>query len=239
MINRLQGKTAFITGASSGIGYACAENLAALGVHLILVARRLSRLEQLQKKIKKHYPHLLVQIKKLDVCNRRAVLHYVKTLIRQHCIPDIVINNAGLAAGLAPLQEGDFTDWDRMIDTNVKGLLNISRALIPLMIKRRRGHIINLGSIAGHEVYPRGNVYNATKFAVRALTEGMNIDLVTTPIKVSSIDPGMVETEFSLVRFHGDKKRAAKVYQALVPLGAQDIAEAVVFMLNTDRKSVV
>ena len=147
-------------------------------------------------------------------------------------MPDIIVNNAGLAAGLDPVQEGDPDDWDRMIDTNVKGLLFVTRAFLPAMIERDAGHIVNLGSIAGHQVYPKGNVYNATKFAVRALTEGTNIDLLGTKLRVSSVSPGLVETEFSLVRFDGDAERADRVYEGYDPLTGEDIAEAIAFVVN-------
>jgi len=144
----------------------------------------------------------------------------------------VLVNNAGLASGLSPVQDGSFDDWDRMIDTNVKGLLNVTRAVLPHMIRLGRGHVVNIGSTAGRWVYPNGNVYNATKFAVRALTEAINIDVVGTPIRVSSIDPGMVETEFSIVRFAGDEDRARKVYEGFQPLRAEDIADAVHYVTS-------
>ena len=147
-------------------------------------------------------------------------------------MPDVLVNNAGLASGLSKLQEGDPDDWDRMIDTNLKGLLNVSRAILPRMVTERRGHVVNLGSTAGHQTYPMGNVYNATKYGVRALTEGMNLDVAGTPIRVSAVDPGFVETEFSEVRFHGDKERAAAVYQGFKPLTADDVADAIAYIVN-------
>ncbi len=146
--------------------------------------------------------------------------------------PHVLINNAGLASGMDLLQEGDSADWDRMIDTNVKGLLHVSRAFLPEMIRLGRGHVVNVGSIAGHAVYQRGNVYNATKFAVRALTEGMNLDLSGTPLRVSSVDPGFVNTEFSLVRFGGDRERADSIYEGFQPLAADDVADAIHYVIN-------
>jgi NADP-dependent 3-hydroxy acid dehydrogenase YdfG len=156
----------------------------------------------------------------------------VAALVAGGIVPDILLNNAGLAAGFDKLHEGDPDDWDRMIDTNVKGLLYVSRAVLPHMVRLGRGHVVNLGSLAGHQTYPKGNVYGATKYAVRALTEGMHLDLVGTPIRVSSIDPGLVETEFSVVRFHGDAARAKNVYQGMRPLTADDVAEVVDYVVN-------
>ncbi|HQJ29511.1 MAG TPA: SDR family NAD(P)-dependent oxidoreductase [Syntrophales bacterium] len=231
MENRIRGKRALITGASAGIGKACAERLAAAGVHLLLAARRFDRIWELQVQLTKDHP-VQVDIFTLDVRDRKAVKEFVSGLTARSLLPDILINNAGLAAGLNSLHEGDFDDWDRMIDTNVKGLLNVSRYLIPLMIGAGRGHIVNVGSIAGYQVYPKGNVYNATKFAVRALSEGMNIDLAGTGIRVSMISPGAVNTEFSEVRFHGDREAAAKVYEGYTPLTAADIAAAIYFIVN-------
>jgi serine 3-dehydrogenase len=147
-------------------------------------------------------------------------------------VPDVLLNNAGLASGLAKLQEGDFDDWDRMIDTNIKGVLNVTRAVLPRMVDRRTGHVVNIGSTAGHQVYPGGNVYNATKFAVRALNEGMNLDVAGTAIRVSSVDPGFVDTEFSEVRFHGDRARARAVYEGFRPLSADDVADAISYVVN-------
>ena len=169
----------------------------------------------------------------MDVCDRKQVEDVVHTIKRENHIPDVLINNAGLSRGLSKIQEGNFQDWDEMIDTNVKGLLAVSRFIIPLMVERNSGHIINLGSIAGHQVYPGGNVYNATKFAVKALNQAMSVDLVGTNIKVTSIDPGAVETEFSEVRFRGDKQKAKKVYEGYVPLQAEDIADAILYVVNT------
>jgi serine 3-dehydrogenase len=173
-----------------------------------------------------------VHIAGVDVRDRPAVLEAVDALVEAGDVPDVLVNNAGLASGLSPVQDGSFDDWDRMIDTNVKGLLNVTRAVLPHMIRLGRGHVVNIGSTAGRWVYPNGNVYNATKFAVRALTEAINIDVVGTPIRVSSIDPGMVETEFSIVRFAGDEDRARKVYEGFQPLRAEDIADAVHYVTS-------
>ncbi len=230
-MNRIKGKLALITGASSGIGAACARRFAAEGANLVLWARRADRLEALAAELASaHRVSLSVGV--VDVRDREGVNRAAEALVRAGRIPDVLINNAGLASGLAKLQEGDPEDWDRMIDTNVKGLLNVTRALLPHMVARRRGHIINLGSTAGHQTYPMGNVYNATKFGVRALTEGMNLDVAGTPIRVSAVDPGYVETEFSEVRFHGDKERARAVYRGFKPLSADDVADAIVYVVN-------
>jgi 3-hydroxy acid dehydrogenase / malonic semialdehyde reductase len=230
-VNRIKGKLALITGASSGIGEACARRFAAEGANLVLWARRADRLEALAAELASaHRVSLSVGV--VDVREREAVNRAAEALVRASRIPEVLINNAGLASGLAKLQDGDPEDWDRMIDTNVKGLLNVTRAILPHMVARRRGHIINLGSTAGHQTYPMGNVYNATKFGVRALTEGMNLDVAGTPIRVSAVDPGFVETEFSEVRFHGDKERARAVYRGFKPLTADDVADAIVYVVN-------
>jgi len=220
--------TVLITGASSGIGMSCAVKFAEAGARLILVARRKERLTSLAARLKKlHGTETLII--RLDVRDRRAVVKKLSKLPGEWRNVDVLVNNAGLSRGLEKLYVGSFEDWEEMLDTNVKGLLYVSRAVIPGMLERGRGHIINIGSIAGHEVYPGGNVYCATKFAVRALSKGLRLDLNGTPIRVSEVAPGMVETEFSLVRFHGDAERAAKVYQGLTPLGPDDIADAAVW----------
>ena len=227
----LQGKTALITGASSGIGRACAEAFAREGARLILAARRKDRIERLAGSLMRRF-EAACRGMVMDVRDRRAVEEAVSALPRDWAAIDLLINNAGLSRGLDPLHKGLVEDWEEMIDTNVKGLLYMSRAVIPGMVKRRRGHIVNLGSVAGHEVYPGGNVYCATKHAVDALTKGMMIDLVDTPVRVSTVDPGLVETEFSVVRFHGDRERAKGPYQGLKPLKGKDIAEAVLFCVT-------
>jgi 3-hydroxy acid dehydrogenase / malonic semialdehyde reductase len=218
----------FISGASSGIGQSCAYKFAEAGANLILAARRKERLEKLAVKLKKLYS-IDSYIVALDIRDQHAVAKFAQKLPVKWQNIDILINNAGLSRGLQKLHEGHLEDWNEMIDTNIKGLLYVSRALLPGMVERRRGTIINIGSIAGHDVYPGGNVYCATKHAVDALTKGMRMDLVDTPIRVCTVDPGLVETEFSEVRFHGDKERAKKTYQNMTPLTAEDVADAVFY----------
>jgi len=224
----LKGKTTFITGASAGIGKACAEIFAKEKSNLILSARRIERLKTLAKKLEKDHG-IKVKCLKLDVRNYDEVEKVIDSLDNNWKKIDILINNAGLSRGLDKIYEGKKEDWDEMIDTNVKGLAYVTRHVLPLMVKRKKGHVINIGSTAGHEVYPAGNIYAATKFAVKALSQSMRLDLLDKAIKVSSVDPGMVETEFSEVRFRGDKKRAKNVYKGLVPLSSKDVAEAVLF----------
>ncbi|MFH2052165.1 MAG: SDR family oxidoreductase [bacterium] len=224
----LKDTTIMITGASSGIGEACAWIFAREGARLILAARRADRLETLAAALQAAHGTACFNIE-LDVRDRTAVDAAVAGLPPQWQAIDVLVNNAGLSRGLDKLQEGDFRDWEEMIDTNIKGLLWVSRAVIPGMVERDRGHVINIGSIAGHQVYPAGNVYCATKHAVRALNQGLRIDLLGTRVRCSTVDPGMVETEFSEVRFHGDAERAAAVYRNFPPLKAEDIAEAVLF----------
>jgi 3-hydroxy acid dehydrogenase / malonic semialdehyde reductase len=226
-VTSLQGSCVLITGASSGIGQACAEALAEHGTRLILAARRPDRLADLAGRL--DVPALPVE---LDVRDRAAVERAVAGLPAEWSAIDILVNNAGLAAGLSPVQTGDPDDWDRMVDTNVKGLLYITRAVLPGMIERRRGHVVNIGSIAGHETYPNGAVYCASKAAVDRITTGLRLDLLGTGVKVSTIDPGMVETEFSTVRFGGDEQRAGQVYAGMMPLTGGDIADAVVWVAS-------
>ncbi|MBM4170000.1 MAG: SDR family oxidoreductase [Ignavibacteria bacterium] len=217
-----------ITGASSGIGYACAEKFAEGGSKLLLVARRKDRLEKLAAYLVNRYgatSHLVG----LDVREQRAVEKAFAGLPEEWRAIEVLVNNAGLSRGLDKLHEGKIQDWEEMIDTNVKGLLYVSRAVIPGMVERRRGTIVNIGSIAGHEVYPGGNVYCASKHAVDAVTKGMRIDLVDTSVRVCSVDPGLVETEFSMVRFRGNAERAKQVYENLTPLTPTDVADAVYF----------
>jgi len=229
-MSRVSGKLALVTGASSGIGEACARRLAAEGAHLALWARRQERLTRLGAELEGAHG-ITVRTAAVDVRDRAAVNDAAAELLAAQ-VPDILINNAGLAAGFTKIHEGDVDDWDRMIDTNLKGLLNVSRAVLPEMVTRRRGHIVNIGSTAGHMSYPKGNVYSATKAGVRALTEGMNLDVAGTPIRVSSVDPGFVETEFSEVRFRGDTAKAKAVYRGFTPLSAGDVADAVAYVLN-------
>lgn len=227
----LKDKIALVTGASAGIGRACAEALAREGANLLICARRGDRVRQLAKELTEEYG-VDVQAFALDVRNQKEVEKTLTALPEKWRAIDILVNNAGLSRGLEKLHEGLVSDWEEMIDTNVKGLLYVSRVVIPWMAARKKGDVVNIGSIAGHEVYPAGNVYCATKFAVDAITKGMQIDLVDTPIRVSVVDPGMVETEFSIVRFHGDTTRADKVYEGITPLSGADVAEAVLFCVT-------
>ncbi len=224
----LKDQIVLITGASSGIGEACARVFAQAGAKLILVARRQERLEQLAEQLSKEQACELHLIP-LDVCDRSAVQSALDNLAEPWSAVDILINNAGLSRGLDKVHEANIEDWEEMIDTNIKGLLYMTRALLPGMVSRGRGHVINLGSIAGHQTYPGGSVYCATKAAVKSISEGLKLDLLGTPVRVSSVDPGMVETEFSDVRFHGDTERAKKVYQGLTPLTPDDVADVVFF----------
>jgi serine 3-dehydrogenase len=224
----LKDKIVFVTGASSGIGEATARAFAALGARVLLCARRNERVEKLARTLASEYK-ASVHTFGLDVRHQAAVDKAIAALPAEWRDVEVLVNNAGLSRGLDKLPGGLVSDWEEMIDTNVKGLLYVTRAVLPGMIARGRGHVINIGSVAGLEVYPGGAVYCASKFAVRALTKGLRLDLNGTPIRVSEVAPGMVETEFSLVRFHGDAERAAKVYQGLTPLGPDDIADAVVW----------
>lgn len=227
-MNTLKKATVFITGASSGIGKATAEKFAALGANLLLCARREDRLKELSNRLSEKYS-VKIHSFRLDVRNRAAVERAVDALPDEWKTIDILVNNAGLSRGLDPIQSGSADDWDEMIDTNVKGLLYVTRAVLPGMVARNAGHIINIGSTAGRWVYPKGNVYNATKFAVRALNEGIKMDLLGTPIRVTTVDPGLVETEFSIVRFHGDAEKASGVYKGMTPLVPADIADTIVW----------
>jgi len=224
----LKNKVVFITGASSGIGRSCARAFAGKGARLVLAARRLQRLEELAVELKRK-PGEDILLLAMDVRDQPAMERAVNGLPPEWTAIDVLVNNAGLSRGLDKVYEGKLDDWEEMIDVNIKGLLYVSRAVIPGMVKRGNGHIINIGSIAGREVYPGGNVYCATKFAVDALSKGMRLDLSGTGLRVSQVSPGMVETEFSLVRFRGDKERAGKVYQGLTPLSPDDIADAIVY----------
>ncbi len=222
------GKRVMVTGASSGIGEACARAFAAAGSHLVLVARRLDRIEALGRDLEAAHG-VEVRTGRVDVRDRTAVEGFVASLAEPWSAIDVLVNNAGLARGIAPLQEGSVEDWEEMLDTNVKGLLYVTRAVVRGMVARGSGHVVNIGSIAGHEVYPGGNVYCASKHAVTALNRSLAIDVLGTGVRVSSVDPGMVETEFSVVRFHGDTDRAAGVYRGLEPLRPEDVADAVVY----------
>lgn len=227
----LKDKIALITGASSGIGRACAEVFARECARLLICARREDRVKQLAHELADKYG-IETHAFGLDVRNQKEVETKLTSLPERWRAIDILVNNAGLSRGLDKLHEGLLSDWEEMIDTNVKGLLYVSRVVLPWMVARKRGDVVNIGSIAGHEVYPGGNVYCASKFAVDAITKGMQIDLVDTPIRVSTVDPGMVETEFSIVRFHGDTGRAGKVYEGITPLSGADVAEAILFCVT-------
>jgi hypothetical protein len=220
-----------ITGATSGIGEATAVMLAKEGYRLILTARRAPQLKKIAADLENQYKTKCYTFP-LDVRNLQAVTGFVGSIPPEWRSVSVLLNNAGLAAGLDPIQEGSTDDWDQMIDTNIKGLLYMTRMIAPGMIERGEGHIINIGSVAGKEVYPKGAVYCATKSAVDALTRGMRQDLVSFGIKVSSVCPGAVETEFSLVRFKGDEARAAKVYEGFEPLKAEDIADVIRFIIS-------
>jgi serine 3-dehydrogenase len=224
----LSGSIVCITGASSGIGLACAREFARHGARLLLAARRKDKLETLATELKQQHK-TETSLLQLDVRDHAAVESAFTALPAAWQAIEILVNNAGLSRGFDKLHEGSVQDWEEMIDTNVKGLLYVSRSVIPGMVARNKGTIVNIGSIAGHDVYPRGNVYCATKFAVDALTKGMRMDLLDTPVRVCTVDPGLVETEFSIVRFRGDESRAKTVYQNLQPLTPEDIADAVLY----------
>jgi serine 3-dehydrogenase len=223
----LKDKIVLITGASSGIGEACADTFARAKARLILVARRRDRLDEIAKRLR--VESLKIQC---DVRNRQEVGDVMSTLPDEWKNIDILINNAGLARGLSKLQDGDIEDWEEMIDTNIKGLLYVTRAVLPGMISRNSGTVVNIASIAGRQMYPNGNVYCATKSAVRAISESLQLDVNGTDVRVTNIDPGMVETEFSLVRFHQNRERASKTYQGVTPLSPKDVAEVVLFCVT-------
>ncbi|SDJ78912.1 NADP-dependent 3-hydroxy acid dehydrogenase YdfG [Catalinimonas alkaloidigena] len=222
-------KIALITGATSGIGRATAEQFAGHGFDLVLCGRRAERLQALQTQLSEH---VRVHTLQFDVRDREAVQEALASIPDEFRPIDILINNAGNAFGLDPVQSASVDDWDAMIDSNVKGLLYVSEPIIKSMVARRAGHIINLGSTAGKEVYPKGSVYCASKHAVDALTKGMRMDLNPFGIKVASINPGAVETEFSNIRFKGDQAQADKVYEGYEPLHAEDIADIILFMVT-------
>lgn len=227
----LKNKIAFVTGASSGFGEATAYKLAGNGMNLIICARRFDRIKKIASDIKKKYKVKVLALQ-LDVRKYSEVKKTIKDLPKEWRKIEVLINNAGLSRGLNKIQDGVLLDWDEMIDTNVKGLLYVTKEVIPLMLENKSGHIVNVGSIAGHELYVAGNVYCATKHAVDALTKGMRMDLNGTPIKVSTVDPGLAETEFSIVRFRGDKSRAKTVYNGVTPLYAEDVADAIEYIVT-------
>ena len=224
----LKDKIVLITGASSGIGASCAQVFAQAGANLILTARRIDRLEALAQQLRGEFG-ISVHPVQLDVRDRDRVELVFQSLPPEWTEIEILINNAGLSRGMEKLHEGSIEDWEEMIDANLKGLLYVSRAIVPGLVSRGKGHIVNIGSIAGRHAYPGGNVYCASKAGVRAISQGLKLDLLGTPIRVSEIDPGLVETEFSVVRFHGDEERAKTVYDGLTPLTPDDVADVVFF----------
>jgi NADP-dependent 3-hydroxy acid dehydrogenase YdfG len=232
----LKDRIVFITGASSGIGAACARAFAAEGARLLLAARRVDRIEAMKADLLQDGA-AAVHAFSLDVQDRDAVEQAIAHLPAEWSAIDVLVNNAGLSRGLDKLWEGKTQDWEEMIDTNVKGLLWVTRAVVPGMLARGRGHVVNLGSTAQEIAYPGGNVYCGTKAAVKLINDGLRIDLLGTPVRVTSIDPGMVETEFSQVRFRGDQERAEKIYQNITPLTPEDVADAIVW--STTRPSHV
>lgn len=239
MLRHLKGKIALITGASSGIGRACAELLAAEGMRVLAIARTKQRLAGLEKAFAERGYQLGTVA--LDVRDRKAVEAFGRALAEEFgqdptACPAVLVNNAGLARGLDPIQSGSLDDWDEMIDTNVKGLLYMTRAVLPLMLRADFGHIINVGSVAGRMSYPKGNVYCATKSAVASITESTNLDLLGSRVRACCIEPGMVKTEFSLVRFHGDAGQADSVYDGVDYLTAEDIAETVRWVVGLPQR---
>ena len=223
-------KIVFITGATSGIGLGCARKFAVNGDKLILTGRNASRLSEISSELKALGTEVVTL--KFDVRDREAAQKAIDSLPAEWTKIDVLVNNAGLALGLEPEYEGDFNDWDGMIDTNIKGLLTMTRLIVPGMIERNSGHIINIGSVAGDAAYAGGNVYCATKAAVKALSDGLRIDVANTSVRVTNLKPGLVETNFSNVRFHGDTDRAAKLYQGIKPLTGDDIADVAVYAAN-------
>lgn len=223
-------KIVLITGATSGIGLGCARKFAANGDKLILTGRNATRLSEISSELKAQGAQVLTL--QFDVRDRDAAQEAVESLPAEWSKIDVLVNNAGLALGLEPEYEGDFSDWDGMIDTNIKGLLTMTRLIVPGMIERNSGHIINIGSVAGDAAYAGGNVYCATKAAVKALSDGLRIDVANTAVRVTNLKPGLVETNFSNVRFHGDTDRAAKLYQGIKPLTGDDIADVAVYAAN-------
>ena len=229
-------RIALITGATAGIGEATAMLLAKNNFKLIICGRRKERLDELAKELSKETE---VTTLSFDVRDRRATHEAIASLDAKWSAIDVLINNAGNAHGMDPIQSGNVDDWDAMMDINVKGLLYVSKEILPGMVNRKSGHVVNLGSIAGKEVYPNGNVYSASKFAVDALSKGMRLDLNAYGIKVTAIHPGLVETEFSLVRFKGDEARATSVYKGLQPLTGADIADLILFALTRPSHVVI
>ena len=223
-------KTVLITGATSGIGLACARKFVENGDRLILTGRNEQRLNEIRKELTEKAADVLTLA--FDVRDREKAANYIQELPTDWQVIDVLVNNAGLALGLEPEYEGNPDDWETMIDTNIKGLLTMTRLIVPGMVERNRGHIINIGSVAGDAAYASGNVYCATKAAVKTLSDGLRIDVANTAIRVTNLKPGLVETNFSNVRFHGDNDRAANVYKGIKPLTGDDIADVAVFAAN-------
>lgn len=224
------GKTILITGATSGIGLACARKFAENGDRLILTGRNEQRLAEIKKELTENGTEVLTLA--FDVRDREKAEKYIAELPAEWQTIDVLVNNAGLALGLEPEYEGNLDDWETMIDTNIKGLLTMTRLIVPGMIERNSGHVINVGSVAGDAAYAGGNVYCATKAAVKALSDGLRIDVANTAVRVTNLKPGLVETNFSNIRFYGDTDRAANVYKGIKPLTGDDIADVAVFAAN-------
>jgi 3-hydroxy acid dehydrogenase/malonic semialdehyde reductase len=231
---RLKGKIVFITGASAGIGAATAAAFAAEGARLLLAARRAGKLAEVASKALDRGAAAVHSID-LDVRSRHSVQRAIDELPPEWSDIDILVNNAGLSRGMEKIYTGKIDDWEEMIDTNIKGMLYVVRAVVPMMVVRGGGHVVNLGSMAGEIVYPNGAVYCCTKAAARAINDGLRDDLLGTPVRVTSVDPGLVETDFSLVRFHGDAGRAAKVYKGIMPLTAEDIADVILWAVTRPK----
>lgn len=225
----MENKTVFITGASSGIGNGCARKFAKEGWNLILNARNESKLKELKSELESEYPEIEIYLLPFDVRNREQIKAALEALPSEWKTIDVLVNNAGLVIGVDKEFEGNLDEWDIVIDTNIKGLLAMTRLVVPGMVERGCGHIINIGSIAGDAAYPGGSVYCATKAAVKALSDGLRIDLVDTPLRVTNIKPGMVETNFTVVRYRGDKDAADNFYKGIRPLTGEDVAETVYF----------
>lgn len=223
-------RIAFITGATSGIGQACARKFAASGYNLIINGRNISKLNEMKAELTAMGVEALPLA--FDVRDRAATRQAIESIAAPWNMIDVLVNNAGLALGLDKEYEGNFEDWDTMIDTNIKGLLNVTRLVVPAMVERNHGHVINIGSVAGDAAYANGNVYCATKAAVKTISDGLRIDLAHTAVRVTNVKPGLVETNFSVVRFHGDKERADNVYKGIQPLTGDDIADVVLYAAN-------
>lgn len=226
----MENKTVMVTGATSGIGEGCARRFAKEGWNVIITGRDDAKVARLKGQLEEMGAAVLPLT--FDVRDRKAATEAVASIPAEWKVIDVLVNNAGLARGLDPEYEGDYEDWDQMIDTNVKGLLTMTRLIVPDMVKRDRGHVINIGSVAGDAAYAGGNVYCATKSAVKAITDGLRIDVAHTRVRVTNVKPGLVETNFSNVRFHGDTKRADNVYKGIVPLNGDDIADVVYYAAN-------